>query len=219
MMFRRAFVTAIAFALASFAPPGTAFADESGQPTAAEKPFVDAVAADLSARFPTPDSARKAGYFRYTDEDETGAISYANKHWTSVDQKHPSQLWYDVKGRLLGADFSVPYTDAKPTLFGLGSGRWEKFSAHVHYGLVGPSGTVYGETGAKKLATVGASLDSPSAAALVKLGIAKKASDVRFVFTFPAIWDVSVWVLPNPDGAFAEKNPDVKPANAKPMAM
>jgi hypothetical protein len=36
---------------------------------------------------------------------------------------------------------------------------------------------------------------------------------VRFVFTFPDIWDLSVWVLPNPKGAFADKNPDVIPVN------
>ena len=77
---------------------GAAFAQDklSGKPTAAEMPFVQAVAADLNARFPTPDAARKAGYLRYTDEDETGAISYANRHWTSSDAQHPSQLWYDV---------------------------------------------------------------------------------------------------------------------------
>ena len=44
---------------------------------------------------------------------------------------------------------------------------------------------------------------------------AKKASDVRFVFTFPAIWDLAVWVIPNAAGAFADKNPDVKPVKPK----
>jgi hypothetical protein len=27
----------------------------------------------------------------------------------------------------------------------------------------------------------------------------------------PSIWDLIVWVKPNPSGAFAEKNPLVKP--------
>ena len=203
------------------APARSAFAaDASGRPTAAEKPFVTAVSADLTARFATIDAARKAGFFRYTDEDDTGAISYANLKWTSADQKHPSQLWYDVEGRLIGCDFSVPYTEAPPELFGLQASRWQKFGAHAHYGLVGPGGTtIYGYVTDKTLAKTGGSVEHPTPAMLVAAGVVKKASDVRFVFTFPAIWDVSMWVIPNSDGAFADKNPAVRPANAKAMPM
>ena len=212
---------AAAAATILIAPARSAFAaDASGQPSATEKPFVTAVSADLTARFPTRDAARKTGFFRYTDEDDTGAISYTNLKWTSADQAHPSQLWYDVKGRLIGCDFSVPYTETPPTMFGLQASRWQKFGAHVHYGLAGPGGTtIYGATGAKALAKVGATVDHPTAQALVDAGIAKKKSDIRFVFTFPAIWDLSMWVIPNSDGAFADKNPDVKPVNAKTMPM
>jgi hypothetical protein len=191
----------------------------TGIPTAAEAPFVAKVSADLLARFPTPAEARKAGYIRYTDEDETGAISYANRQWTSADAAHPSQLWYDVKGRLIGADFSVPYTPERPHLFGVDPSRWQHFDAHVHYGLVGPKGTIYGGVGPKTMAKVGASVEHPTASALVAAGIAKKTSDVRFVFTFPSIWDLSLWVIPNPDGAFADKNPDLKPSSASKMSM
>jgi len=209
------------FACALWLAPAIAAADDepklSGKPLPTETAFVDKITQDLNARFPTPAAAEKAGYLRYGDEDETGAISYANREWTSADEAHPSQLWYDVKGRLLGADYSVPYDAAKrPALFGVDPLRWQKFGAHVHYGLVGPNGTtVYGATGAKTLAKVGGSIDHPTADNLVAAGLAKKASDVRFVFTFPAIWDLEVWVIPNPDGAFAEKNPDVKPVNPK----
>ena len=195
--------------------PSLARADDlSGKPTAAEAPFVAAVVKDLDARFATPEAAVKAGYIRYTDEDETGAISYANRAWASADAEHPSQLWYDVKGRLLGADYSEPQADGVPKRFGLQAGRWQTFGLHVHYGLAGPGGTTtYGATGAKKLTAIGANPEAPTAADLVKLGLAKSAADVRFVFAFPAIYDVGVWVLPNPAGAFAEKNPDVKPAS------
>jgi hypothetical protein len=194
-----------------------AAADEklSGHPTATEAPFVRDVAADLTARFATTAAARKAGYIRYTDEDNTGAISYANRQWTSKDENHPSQLWYDVKGRLIGADFSVLQADspAAPHLFGVDPSRWQKIGAHVHYGLVGPNGTtIYGGAGAKTMAKGGGTVDRPTAAALVAAGIAKSTSDVRFFFTFPAIWDLTVWVIPNRDGAFADANPDVKPA-------
>jgi hypothetical protein len=212
-LFSSALVLVPAIAAAADAPPA--------KPNAAESAFVSKIAADLNDRFPSPEAARKAGFIRFTDEDDTGAISYANRVWTSSDAAHPSQLWYDVKGRLLGADYSVPYDAAKPpSLFGVEPTRWQKFSAHVHYGLVGPDGsTVYGATGAKAMAKAGSSVDHPTADALVAAGIAKKASDVRFVFAFPSIWDLTVWVLPNPDGAFADKNPDVKPQAAKAMPM
>ncbi len=195
--------------------PLASFAADSGQPTTAEQPFVTRVSADLTARFSTPEAARKAGYLRYTYEDATGAISYANRKWDSADAEHPSQLWFDAKNRLIGADYSVPMTGpTPPERFGLLPSRWQKFPAHVHYGLVGPGGTaVYGGAGEKTMAKGGASVAAPTSAALVKAGVAKKRSDVRFVFTFPAIWDATIWLVPNPDGAFAEKNPDVKPVN------
>ena len=201
-------------AAASTQPP-------SGKPTAAEAPFVEKVTADLTARFPTPEAARKAGYLRFTNEDETGAISYANRKWTSVDAAHPSQLWYDAKDRLIGADFSIPMTSPNPPeRFGVTPSRWQKFTAHVHYGLATASGTTYGGAGEKTMLKGGATVARPTKAALVKAGVAKKLSDVRFVFAFPAIWDLGVWLVPNPNGAFADKNPDVKPVNPpKSMAM
>jgi len=120
----------LAFGLVTVAAPA---ADEklSGIPMATESPFVNRVSADLQMRFPTPESARRAGYVRYTDEDNTGAISYANRQWTSIDDAHPSQLWYDVNGRLLGADFSILQADsaAAPQKFGVDPRRWTKFPA------------------------------------------------------------------------------------------
>jgi hypothetical protein len=197
----------------TFAPSGAA--DLSGMPTAAEMPFVKSVSADLGSRFATIAAAESAGYIRYTDEDDTGAISYANRDWTSVDAKHPSQLWYDHAGRLIGADFSVPYVEDKPPhLFGVNPARWSEFHQHVHYGLAGPDGTTkFGATGAKKIVAAGGDPTKPTAANLVAAGIAKSPSDVKFVFEFPAIWDLSIWVIPNANGAFADKNPTVKPVN------
>lgn len=197
-------------------------AELSGKPTAAEVPFVRAISADLTARFPTTADATKAGYLRFTNEDDTGAISYANRVWTSVDAKHPSQLWYDAKGRLIGADFSVLAASPKPpSLFGVAPARWQHLPAHVHYGLVGPHATtIYGGAGASAMTKGGATVADPTKAALVKAGIAKNIADVRFVFAFPAIWDLPVWVVPNPSGAFADKNPNVHVSHdRKPMAM
>ena len=178
------------------------------------------VSADLGRRFPTPARAERAGYLRFTDEDRTGAISYV---WTSADPAHPSQLWYDIKGRLLGADYSVLQADSPdaPHLFGIEPERWFKIGKHIHYGLAGPNGTtVYGAVRPQRLAAAGADPERPTFEALVAAGIAKQPGDVRFVFLVPSIWDVTVWVIPNPDGAFAEANPNVKPVHPpKPMKM
>lgn len=209
-------------------PPPTPAPAES----ASETQFVSAVTSDLQSRFATTAQAQAAGYFRYTDEDQTGAISWVNtKNWQS-DQQNPSQLWYDVNGRLIGADFSVlqDSSKARPAIWGISPARWIDFSpAHVHFGIKTASGVAYGGAGDKTMEKVGGSLANPTAADVVKIGTlprykrlkipaAKTASDVAFVFPFPALWDLQVWLVPNPLGAFAEHNPNVKPsANAKDM--
>ena len=173
--------------------------------------------------------AAAAGYFRYTDEDQTGAISWVNtKNWKS-DPQHPSQLWYDVRGRLIGADFSALQSGPKtpPRLWGVSPSRWLDFSpAHVHFGIKSGSTIKYGGAGSKGMKAVGGSVTSPTAEDIVKLGklarykalkipAPRSVSEVAFVFPFPAVWDLQVWLVPNPLGAFAEHNPNVKPsANA-----
>jgi hypothetical protein len=188
-------------------------------PQGAEQAFVAEIQKDLGARFATPQDAINAGYFRYTNEDEDGAISYANLAWQSADPQHPSQLWYDVKGHLLGADFSVLQSTSMepPDKWGINYRRWISFREHVHYILAGPNATeVYGATSVKKFEASGGDVDNPSAETLVKMKLANNASDVKRVFLFPSIWDLIVWIKPNPNGAFAEKNPLVTPsANAE----
>jgi hypothetical protein len=188
-------------------------------PQGTEIAFVLSIQKDLTARFPTPADAQRAGYFRFGNEDEDGAISYANLHWQSASPKQPSQLWYDVHGNLLGADFSVLQSGspAPPSMWGVSFRRWVSFGQHVHYILAGPNGKeTYGATSAKKFVAAGGNVDDPQAAPLVKMGIAKSTAEVKRVFLFPSLWDLIVWVKPNPNGAFADKNPLVIPsANAE----
>ncbi len=192
-------------------------------PQGTEVTFVKAIQSDLMARFPTTQDAEKAGYFRYTNEDEDGAISYANLHWQSGNSQSPSQLWYDVHGNLLGADFSVLQSGSPspPATWGVNYRRWVSFREHIHYILAGPNGTeIYGATSPKKFLAAGGNVDDPQAATLVKMNIAKSTADVKRVFLFPSIWDLIVWVKPNPAGAFAAKNPLVIPsANAEKSDM
>jgi len=212
-----AFVTALAApALADSNPT------YSGPQSASETAFVHAIQADLMKRFPTAADAEKAGYVRYTNEDDTGAISYANFQWQSTDAKHPSQLWYDASGNLLGADFSVLKTsDARPHLWGINPGRWYEFDDHLHWVAKDASGKptydhyIYPD----KFAAAGGDPKNPKAETLVKLGKVKDASEVTSIFDFPSIWDLIVWVRPNPKGAFAEKNPNVHPTTATKPGM
>jgi hypothetical protein len=203
----------------AFAATPAAQATLSPVPQGTEVTFVKTIQNDLMARFPTTQDAEKAGYFRYTNEDEDGAISYANLHWQSGNPQSPSQLWYDVHGNLLGADFSVLQSGspAPPALWGVSYRRWTSFREHIHYILAGPNGTeIYGATSAKKFVAAGGNADDPQAATLVKMKIAKSTADVKRVFLFPSVWDLIVWVKPNPAGAFAAKNPLVIPsANAE----
>lgn len=192
------------------------------KPLPSEQAFVNGQIKILNAKYKTPADAEKAGYFRYTNEDNTGAISYANLQWDSAaDPKNPqpSQLWYDVKGRLIGADYSVPYTDANasapPNLWGLNPARWATFKhSHVHYVLKDDKGTMtYGKAvSAKEYVANGGDLNNPTAAPLVKMKKVDDADDVVKVFNFPAQYDVEIWLVPNPLGAFAGKNPLVKPS-------
>jgi hypothetical protein len=198
--------------------------------SATEQQFVTAATADLGSRFATTQQAAAAGYFQFTTEDKTGAISWVNtKNWQS-DPQHPSQLWYDANGRLIGADFSVLQSNSPkaPDVWGVSASRFLDFSpGHVHFGITTPTGVQFGGIGSKTMAKVGGSVANPTKANVVavskldrwkvlKIAKPKSVADVAFVFAFPAIWDLQVWLVPNPLGAFAEHNPNVVPtANAK----
>ncbi len=185
----------------------------NGPESASETAFVQSIQKDLMARFPRASDAEKAGYVRYTSEDDTGAISYANKQW-NADPTHPSQLWYDKNGNLLGADFSVPRPnkEPRPNLWGINPGRWVDFDGHIHYVAQADGKMIYDQYMMNADFTqAGGSLTNPSANTLVKAGKVPSASNVVTIFEFPTQWDLIVWVKPNPSGAFADKNPTVTP--------
>lgn len=204
------------------------------QPTAAERPFIAKLQAEIPPRFPTVASAERAGYFQYTPEDDTGAISYVNlKVWDSIDLDQPNQLWYDVNGRLLGVDYTVLQSQSPnpPTsLFGyrIDPSRWIHRNDHMHWGYTSADGTL--KLGAMPVQRFRDAGGDPNAtepaipankAALVKTGLPglTSPSQVKFVFLHPAMWDLVVWVLPNPDGAFADANPNVHPSHPKTGGM
>jgi hypothetical protein len=190
----------------------------SGQPSPQEAKFIAEATRYLERRYATTAEAKRAGFVEFTPEDKTGAISWANRRWSSTDAEHPSQVWYDVGGRLIGADYSVLQENSPqaPHLWGIEPQRWIKLSTHIHYGIKQPDGSVkFGAMRANRFVDAGGSVQAPTKQMLVNMGLAKSPDDVAFVFLFPAIWDLQFWVIPNPDGAFAEANPNVKPRNAQ----
>jgi hypothetical protein len=192
------------------AAPARVRADEgptyAGPLNAEEQQFVQSVQRDLLNRFPHASDAVLAGYVQYTGVDSSGGINYANQHWSS-DPAHPSQLWYDRKGNLLGADFSVlrPNNEGRPRVWGIDPGRWVELDGHVHYVTRDAGGALKYDQWVWNQVWVaaGGSLTSPSAVTLVKLGRVKSASDVVTVFEFPTIWDLVVWVVPHKSGPFS----------------
>lgn len=196
-------------------------------PSASETAFLQKIMALLPQLYPTPATATTAGYVRFSNEDRTGAISYVNpKFWNSTDVNHPSQLWYDVRGRLIGADYSVPFTASAnpPALLGIAPARFHRVVPHIHYVVCNPPGSstcVYGRAvrTTAYAAANGGDFASPTAEGLVRAnapGVTSAAS-VRDIVLFPGEWDVSVWVVPNPLGQFADANPNVVPSrNAGP---
>jgi hypothetical protein len=206
--------------LLALAAPACGLADQNatyhGPLSASENAFINAIAADLSARYPTVSDAEKAGYVRYTTEDDSGAISYANLQWQSKDIRHPSQLWYDKNGLLLGADYSILLSAnaSRPQLWGINPGRWVEFDGHIHWVTRDPgTGKLTYDNYAwdKAFTTAGGNVQHPSAATLVAMKKVTNSNQVVTIFHFPSIWDLIVWVKPNPSGAFADKNPTVTP--------
>lgn len=223
-MMRRRFSLLLALALVA-APFAARAADAPAtpapSPNAAEATFLAKVMSDLPKLFPTPQSALAAGYVRYTNEDKTGAISYAKPdgfNSTNVDQ--PAQLWYDVSGHLIGADYSVLQSTVRgsgvPALFGLDKSRFIRIPAHVHYVTCDAAGMcAYGKAmrASAYVAANGAdAVAHPTPAGLVAAHAVPDAARVKTVFLYPGIYDVPVWVVANPLGQFAESNPNVHPS-------
>ncbi len=178
-----------------------------GPLSASEAAFVQSVQRDITTRFAHVSDATAAGYVRYTSPDDTGAISYANDRWNS-DPTHPSQLFYDVNGNLLGADFSVPRPNGepRPQLWGIDPCRWFEFNGHVHYVVRDPNTgkMLYDQyVWNADFTAAGGSLASPSPETVVKLGRVPSTSDIVTIFELPTIWDLIVWVTPHqPDQLF-----------------
>jgi hypothetical protein len=90
------------------------------------------------------------------------------------------------------------------------------FIAHMHYAVREPDGTIrYGSLLNPTYQAYGGNPMQPTGQPLVRLGLARRPSDVLLIFQLPEIWIASVWLTPNPSGAFADSDPLVKPTSGK----
>lgn len=181
------------------------------KPSAAESAFVQSVAQQLLAKYPTDQSALKAGYYRTTRLEPDGTIIYFNNQWNPT-RLQPNFLWYDKTGKLVGLDYqylvsAYPKPPAQ-SVFPVSPSRWTTIDPHIHYGYRLPDGTIkrkgYGMLPSMKGNTL---TESELRAAKLLPANAK----LLWTYVHPKSWDLGFWLAPNPKGAFADLNPNVKP--------
>jgi hypothetical protein len=196
----------------SFALMQAAFAASSPPLTDSEKAFVTKASASLNAEYPTTATAQAAGFRLLLGgifDDNT--YDWTNMSFTGVTPDHPNFLWYDRHGHLAGVDWEFPKTAyasvPPPTAFPVRAARWVTIPAHVHYAYAVNGETKYGVT----RATPALNKMTITADMLRANGV-KLPANAKLVWAMyhPTVWDLAMWTVPNPNGAFADKNPNVK---------
>lgn len=202
---------AIAAAL-FFALTGAAFAATSPPLTASEKAFVAKTSASLNAAYPTTATAKAAGFTMLFDTiGDDNTYDWTNMSFANVAPDHPNFLWYDRKGDLAGVDWEFPTSGNAPApqlaAFPVLTARWVKIPEHVHYAYTLNGKMKYGvakATPALRTGTITADELRTNGAKL------PKDAKLSWAMYHPAVWDLAMWTVPNPNGPFAEKNPNVK---------
>lgn len=191
-------------------PMGSATA--APKPNPAEAAFIASVTSALQQRYPTTTQAKAAGYYQMTKMEKDGTVIWFNDDWgKGVSKDAPNFLWFDKAGKLVGLDYEYavadypqhPGADAYPVL----PSRWSTIDAHMHFAYKLPDGTVV-RRGAEALKGVSG---DPTAAQLSAAKLLPSGATLLWAHHHPKAWDLGFWLVPNPNGAFADLNPLVKP--------
>jgi len=206
-----ALCTAFLGAVAHAASVPTPAATLPPRPSAGEAAFVSAVAQALQVKYPTDDSAVKAGYYRTTRLEPDGTIIYFNNSWNPT-KLHPNFLWYDRHGKLVGLDYQY-LVSAYPrppgtNLYPVAAGRWSAIPPHIHYGYRMMDGTIKWK-GHKMLPNM--EDNTLTEAELRSAKLLPANAKLLWTYVHPKSWDLGFWLVPNSNGAFADLNPAVKP--------
>ena len=196
----------------SFALTGAVRAATSPPLTDSEKAFVTKTSASLNATYPTTTSAKSAGFSMLFDTmGDDNTYDWTNMSFAGVTPDHPNFLWYDRHGHLAGVDWEFPTSGKAPVpqlaAFPVTAARWVKIPEHVHYAYTLNGKMKYGVTKATPALRTGTITGDE-----LRANGAKLPADAKLVWAMyhPAVWDLAMWTVPNPSGAFADKNPNVK---------
>lgn len=181
------------------------------KPNATETAFIQSVSAGLLAAYPTVQQATAAGYIRMTKLESDNTYVYSTMTYTKIDRLHPNFLWYDRNGKLVGLDYeypksswpSFPGTSVYPVM----ASRWVTIPQHVHFAYTVGSGPVQ-TRGAKAWPNLRG--DVITAKELTDDGLLPKGAKLVWAHFHPTCWDLGFWLVPNPNGAFADLDPAVK---------
>jgi hypothetical protein len=189
-----------------------AFAATSPPLTDSEKLFVANVSATLTGKYPTTASAKSAGFTMLSGSiDDDNTYDWTNMSFTGIAPDHPNFLWYDRQGHLAGVDWEFPTAANQPAprlaAFPVQTARWVAIPEHVHYAYTVNGTMKYGVTKATPALRTGT-----ITADELRANGAKLPEDAKLVWAMyhPAVWDLAMWTVPNPNGPFADKNPNVR---------
>lgn len=178
--------------------------------TPAEAAFVARVAKTLLAKYPTSADAERAGYHQTTGIDEDGTAIYFDGTFSRVDTLHPNFLWYDRHGKLVGLDYEYPqsaYPKPPVSRFPAQANRWTVVPEHNHFAYRIGTGPVqmHGTRAFPNLRK-----ERITAADLAADRVLPPGATLVWAYHHPTCWDLGFWLVPNPNGPFAEANPLVK---------
>ena len=181
-------------------------------PNPGEAAFIASVTSTLQQRLATTAQAQTAGYYQMTRMEKDGTIIWFNDDWgKGVSKDTPNFLWFDQAGKLVGLDYEYavsdypqhPAADAYPVM----PSRWTTIDAHMHFAYKLPDGKIV-RRGAEALKGV---TTDPTAAQLTAAKLLPAGATLLWAHYHPKAWDLGFWTVPNPNGAFADLNPLVKP--------
>lgn len=183
----------------------------TAKPNDTEATFIAGIQQKMLEKYPTASSAVRGGYFAMTGIGDDNTAVYFNGRFVGVDANHPNFLWYDRHGKLVGLDYEYPVRSSpRPPgrkVFPVLQSRWTVVDAHAHFAYRVGHGPLQMHG-----ARVRPNLVAPAITAsdLRADKLLPRGATLAWAYYHPKCWDLGFWLVPNPNGAFAERNPVVR---------